>query len=134
MTKPRPIILFAQRRVNPIARRVAKYLPGEAVLETIGRRSGLPRQTPVGGKLDGSTFWLVTEFGRHSQYVRNLEANPMVRLQIGGYWHPGTAVVLDDDAPRRRLKQLPWLNSALVRLVGTELLTVRIALDCAFAS
>jgi deazaflavin-dependent oxidoreductase (nitroreductase family) len=130
MTKPPAVVLFFQRHVaNPIARRIARYLPGEAVLETTGRRSGLPRHTPIGGRLDGSTFWLVTEFGRQSQYVRNLEADPRVRLQVGGAWRPGTAEVVDDDDPRDRLKQLPWLNSVLVRIVGTDLLTVRIDLD-----
>jgi hypothetical protein len=46
-----------------------------------------------------------------------------------GWWRSGTASILDDDDPRARLKGLPWLNSALVRLVGTELVTVRVALE-----
>lgn len=130
MTGQRRVVLVIQRHLtNPIARRLARYLPGEAVLETTGRHSRLPRQTPIGGRLDGSTFWLVSEFGHQSQYVRNLRADPRVRLQIDGRWRSGTAAVLDDDNPRQRLTQLPWLNSALVRLVGTDLLTVRIDLD-----
>ncbi|MGC4933400.1 nitroreductase/quinone reductase family protein [Gordonia sp. DT30] len=108
MTKPRPFVLSFQRRIaNPVARRVARYLPGQVVVETTGRRSGLPRRTPVAGTLVGSTFWLVTEFGRESQYVRNLEADPHVRLQIRGKWRAGIAAVLDRDDPRERLKQLP---------------------------
>jgi hypothetical protein len=35
--------------------------PGYALLETVGRRSGQPRQTPVGDGLIGETFWIVAE-------------------------------------------------------------------------
>jgi deazaflavin-dependent oxidoreductase (nitroreductase family) len=127
---PRPYVIFMQRWIaNPISRRLARFLPGQAVLETIGRRSGAARPTPIGGRLDGSTFWLVSEFGRQSNYVRNIDANPRVRLQLRGRWHAGTATLLEDDEPQQRLRQLPRLNSMMVGLVGTDLLTVRIDLD-----
>ncbi|MBO0884146.1 MAG: nitroreductase family deazaflavin-dependent oxidoreductase [Mycobacterium sp.] len=99
------------------------------LIETIGRRSGLPRQTPIGGLLQGSTCWLVSEFGRHSQYVRNIAANPQVRVFAHGKWHTGTAVILDEDDPRQRLKQLPRYNSFMVQRIGTNLLTLRVDLD-----
>lgn len=51
-----------------------------ALLETTGRRSGQPRQTPVGNGLDGATFWLIAAHGRQSDYVRNLLARPRVRV------------------------------------------------------
>ena len=120
---------FQRRIANPVGRRVARYLDSQAVLETIGRKSGVPRQTPIGGRRRGSTFWIVSEFGRKSQYVRNIIANPAVRLQIRGEWHAGTAVLLDNDDPRARLRDLPRLNSLLVRTVGSELLTIRVDLD-----
>ena len=50
-------------------------------------------------------------------------------MQIGGQWRGGAASILDHDDPRARLKGLPWLNSALVRLVGTDLVTIRVDLD-----
>lgn len=125
----RSAVIPVQRHiVNPIGRRLAGHLPGEAVLETVGRKSGQPRRTPIGGRLIGESFWLVSEFGRHSQYVRNIEANPAVRLQLRGRWQTGTAVILDDDDPARRLAQLGGLNSVLVRLVGNDLLTIRVDL------
>jgi hypothetical protein len=55
--------------------------PGYALLETVGRRSGLPRQTPVGDGLIGDTFWIVAEHGLSAAYVRNLQAEPRVRVQ-----------------------------------------------------
>lgn len=115
--------------VNPVARRVGRLLASQALVETVGRKSGLPRHTPVGGRLIGSTFWLVSEFGYQSQYVRNIVANPRVRLRIGDQWRTGVATLLDEDDARDRLAHLPRINSLLVRLVGNELLTVRIDLD-----
>lgn len=115
--------------MNPIAKVLAPHLRGLVVLETIGRTSGLPRQTPVGGRRTGQTFWLVSEFGRQSNYVRNLEANPQVRLQLDGRWLTGTAVIVDDDDPRARMRSLGPLNSLLVRQLGNELLSIRIDLD-----
>jgi deazaflavin-dependent oxidoreductase (nitroreductase family) len=127
--KRRRVTWFHRHLANPIMRRLAGYLPGQAVLETIGRRSGLPRRTPVGGRLDGASFWMVSDHGRKSHYVRNIEANPRVRIRIRGRWHTGSAHLLPGDDPRQRLRQLPRFNSALVRLLGTDLLTLRIDLD-----
>ncbi len=115
-----------QRRVgNPVLRR----LPLQTVLETTGRVSGLPRHTPVGGRRVGDSFWLVSEFGERSQYVRNIKADPRVRVRIRGRWHPGTAHLLPDDDPVARLRRLPRVNSVGVRAFGTDLLTVRVDLD-----
>src|SRR4051812_48694498 len=38
-----------------------------ALLETVGRRSGQPRHTPVGNGLVGDTFWLVAAHARASR-------------------------------------------------------------------
>jgi deazaflavin-dependent oxidoreductase (nitroreductase family) len=114
-----------QRRVgNPVLRR----LPLQTVLETTGRVSGLPRRTPVGGRRVGDSFWLVSEFGERSQYVRNIKADPRVRVRIRGRWHTGTAQLLPDDDPVARLRRLPRFNSLGVRAFGTDLLTVRVDL------
>ncbi|MDX3569714.1 MULTISPECIES: nitroreductase/quinone reductase family protein [Streptomyces] len=114
-----------QRRLNPLLRR----LPFQTVIETTGRTSGLPRQTPVGGRRVGNAFWLVSEFGELSQYVRNIKADPRVRVRIGGRWHAGTAHLLPDDDAVARLRGLPRFNSTAVRALGTNLLTVRVDLD-----
>jgi deazaflavin-dependent oxidoreductase (nitroreductase family) len=106
-------------------------IPGYALLETTGRTSRLPRTTPVGNGLSGSTFWIVSEHGRRSAYVRNIEEHPRVRVLVGGRWREGTARVLPDDDPRERQRLLgprAWLNAASVRRLGTDLLTVRIDL------
>ena len=120
------VVNFVQRRfANPLMRLV----PVQTLLETTGRKSGQPRTTPIGGRLDGDTFWLGSEFGDRSQYVRNIKANPRVRVRVGGRWHSGTAVVLPEDDARARLAQLPRMNSAAVRAMGDNLLTIRVDLD-----
>lgn len=100
-----------------------------ALLETIGRRSGLPRQTPVGNGLVGETFWLVAAHGDQSDYVRNLRANPAVRVKVAGVWRTGTATVLDGDDVRARYRAhpYPW-DAAIGRLIATTPLTIRIDL------
>ena len=54
-----------------------------ALLETTGRRTGRPRHTPVGNGLIGDTFWLVAAHGEQADYVRNLIAQPRVRIKTG---------------------------------------------------
>jgi deazaflavin-dependent oxidoreductase (nitroreductase family) len=113
--------------------------PGYALLETIGRRSGRRRRTPVGDGLVGDTFWIIAEYGDRADYVRNLEANPGVRVQIrqghNMVWRRGTAAIVPGDDPVERQRRLSAgslnrrLNAAVVRIVGTDLTTIRIDLD-----
>jgi deazaflavin-dependent oxidoreductase (nitroreductase family) len=110
--------------VNPIGR----HLP-ITMIETTGRKTGQPRRTAVGGRVIGKNFWMVSEHGEHSHYVRNIKANPKVRVRIRGRWRTGTAHLLRDDDPIARLSHLPGLNSAAVRVMGTDLLTIRVDLD-----
>jgi deazaflavin-dependent oxidoreductase (nitroreductase family) len=101
-----------------------------ALLETTGRKSGQPRRTPVGNGLRDGKFWIVTEHGRRAAYVKNIEADPRVRVKVGRRWYSGTAHVLADDDPYERMRVLrrPGNDSA-VKLMGTEHLTIRVDLD-----
>ncbi|HEX6582322.1 MAG TPA: nitroreductase/quinone reductase family protein [Thermoleophilaceae bacterium] len=133
MNKRRVSTFFTAKVLNPLVRaavRLGLPLPIVVILETRGRRTGEPRQVPVGRVLDGDTLWIVAEHGRRASYVRNIEANPNVRVRVGRRWRAGTATVLADDDWRERQRRMPnKLNSALVRLVGTEHVTVRVDLD-----
>src|SRR3954452_5466024 len=80
---------------------------GDALLETIGRRTGRPRLTPVCDCLEGETFWIVAQRGHSSDYVRNIEANPRVRIKgilSRTGCRAGTAHTLDDDDPDQRVR------------------------------
>jgi deazaflavin-dependent oxidoreductase (nitroreductase family) len=123
---------------NPVVRglfRLGLPAPGTAILETIGRKSGRPRRTPVTSGLDDGVFWIVAEHGRRASYVRNVEANPHVRIRIGRRWRTGTARLVPDDDPRQRLdylasrRPITRLNTATVRLMQTDLLSIRIDLN-----
>jgi deazaflavin-dependent oxidoreductase (nitroreductase family) len=124
---------LATRVVNPLVRWAVRHglAPGSyAILETIGRRSGQSRRTPVGHVVDGGSVWIVAEHGPRASYVLNIRSNPRVRIELRDGWRSGTAHVLDDDDPRERLRLMGLrLNAVVVRLMGTELLSVRIDLD-----
>jgi deazaflavin-dependent oxidoreductase (nitroreductase family) len=121
------------RLVNPVVRPlIARGLwpRTQALLETTGRRSGEPRRTPVGNGLRGDSFWVVTEHGYAADYVKNIQADPAVRVKVSADdWRPGRAEILPDDDPIERLR---WLNrpvnDTLLRTVGTEQLTIRVDL------
>jgi deazaflavin-dependent oxidoreductase (nitroreductase family) len=128
--------------VNPLIRlafRIGIPDPGDALLETTGRRSGKPRLTPVCDGFERDTFWLLSQRGRDSDWVRNIEADPRVRVQLRSRrpnkWRSGTAHILDDDDARVRQGILsqgkPWRRICLTSsgALATDLLTVRVDLD-----
>jgi deazaflavin-dependent oxidoreductase (nitroreductase family) len=142
--------MFVQNRViNPAVRFGLEHglaPPTYAVLETTGRRTGQVRRVPVANGLDGDTFWLIAGLGRRAAYVKNIDADPRVRvlarparLRDGVHmrWRTGVAHPLpDDDAlarhrllgrgrPGYRLDGLLLLRLAR----GEEMLTIRIDLD-----
>src|SRR5438270_346330 len=76
--------------------------------------------------------------GFRADYVRNLEANPHVRVRVRQglrlRWRSGTARIVSDDPRARqrafsRRKPGRKVTALAVRVMGSELLTVRIDLD-----
>ena len=116
--------VFQKNVANPLMR----LMPFQTLLETTGRKSGEPRRTPLDGSRVGNQFWFVSEFGDKSQYVKNIQADPQVRVRLKGKWHSGTAHLVPDDDPHERLRSLPKFNSFGVRTFGTNLLTIRVDL------
>lgn len=129
MDKRRTANFVAKYLVNPIVKRLAGYVPFWSLLETRGRKSGEPRRNPVGNGLIENTFWIVAEHGRGAQYVKNIMADPRVRVRVGRRWRTGLAHPLPEDDARARQRTLRRLNALMVRTVGTDLMTVRIDLD-----
>ncbi len=121
--------IFLALGINPL---------GLAILETRGRRSDKPRRTPVGNGRKGEYFWIIAEHGTRAAYVRNIQHDPhvRVRLRVGWRyrWVPGVAEVLPDDDPLARQRRIiRWhplrtLNAINVRVLGADLLTVRVRL------
>lgn len=126
------------RLIDRIARAAVRLGIGRrstALIETIGRKSGAPRVTPVTNGLDGDVFWIVTEHGRQASYVRNIEAHSRVRVNAGrGGWRTGTARIVDED-PAQRLERIvarnprARTNARIVRRTGSEHMVIRIDLE-----
>ncbi len=132
MNKRRLTTGLARYLVNPVVKAAVRLrlTRGWAILETRGRKTGRRRRTPVGNGLVGDTFWIVAEHGRRAGYVRNIEADGRVRVFVAGRWRDGVARSVPEDDPRERQRVLGHrVNTALVRLMGTDLLTIRVDLD-----
>lgn len=65
---------FNRRLTNPVFRTVAPRIPGHANLVHIGRRSGRSYRTPVGTTWRGDELLIAVNYGRHSDWVRNVLA------------------------------------------------------------
>ena len=82
------------RITGPVATALVPLAPWWVTLETVGRKSGQARRTPLArGPIDGSAMWLVAVHGRHTGWVKNVEACADVRLRRGFRWRDGTASV-----------------------------------------
>ena len=136
------IVRMLQRwMINPLVRlllSVGINPLGLAMLETRGRVSGQPRRTPVGNGHMGTTFWIIAEHGTRAGYIRNIQHDPRVRVRLRTGWQyrwvPGLAQIMpDDDALARQRRIVGWhplraFNALFVRILGTDLLTVRVQL------
>lgn len=66
--------------------------PGLVVVETTGRRTGLPRRVPLVGLRSGDSV-IVSTVRTSSARVRNLEDDPRAEVWSGGRAWPATATV-----------------------------------------
>ncbi|WP_435577376.1 nitroreductase/quinone reductase family protein [Jiangella alba] len=127
--------------INPLVRllfRLGLNPLGLAILETRGRTTGRPRRTPVGNGRVGDDVWIIAEHGLRAGYVRNLLADPRVRVRLRVGWRyrwvDGVAEALPgDDVLARQRAIIRWhplrmLNAMNVRVLGADLLTVRVRL------
>jgi deazaflavin-dependent oxidoreductase (nitroreductase family) len=132
-------ILIGRYTANPLMRglfRIGITPPGMALVETIGRRTGAVRHTPVVAYTpDGQTLWLIAQHGMHAGWVRNFQASPEVRVRLGRSWRTGTAELLPDDDVKARIRTFAnnrigqAINAATFRALESQPVTVRIALQ-----
>jgi deazaflavin-dependent oxidoreductase (nitroreductase family) len=132
-------ILIGRYTANPAMRGLFKLgitPPGMALVETIGRRSGAVRHTPVAytpGVKD--TLWLIAQHGEHAGWVRNFQASPRIRVRLGRRWRTGTAELLPDDDVKARIRTFSdsavgrAVTAATFRALESQPVTVRIQLE-----
>jgi deazaflavin-dependent oxidoreductase (nitroreductase family) len=100
-------------------------IAGRAVLllTTVGRRSGLPRVTPLlYDEIDG-IIYVGSARGEKADWYRNLQANPNVEVTVGSRRLRGYADSINDPLQvanflEKRLKLHPILATVVMRLEG----------------
>jgi deazaflavin-dependent oxidoreductase (nitroreductase family) len=113
--------------VNTITRPLAGYAPWWVLLETTGRRTGARRRTPLAGApLHGATISLLAGYGDESAFVKNIRANPEVRIKRRGRWLRGSAELLG-PTPDDTGQLGTYARNVLMR-VGTNPTIVKITI------
>ncbi len=79
---------------------------GAVVLETTGRKSGLPREVPVLATRAGDTL-NVSTVRADSQWLRNIEADQQVAVWLGGQRRDATAAVTRGPLNTVRIELTP---------------------------
>jgi deazaflavin-dependent oxidoreductase (nitroreductase family) len=126
--KRRRVRLLQRYVLNPPMKLMAwaGLVPGQVLVETSGRRSGKRRRNVVGMHISDGVGWVVAEHGHHAGYVRNLDANPEVRVRVGRRWRAARAQIVADDDAQARLETFGRRShAAAIRRFGTEPTTVR---------
>jgi len=102
-------------------------MPMQLLLTTTGRRSGQPRQAVVDVlRHDAATdtYYVVSAYGARSDWYRNLQANPAVRVQVRWRRFAARAAILPQDDAEELLLDY-WRRHRLyaratMRLVGLK--------------
>ena len=137
-TKRRWEILIGRYTANPMMRAMFKLgitPPGMALVETVGRRSGALRHTPIVCSAEGDTLWLIAQHGSHAGWVRNFQERPQVRVRLGRQWRTGTAELVPDDDVKARIRTFSnsavgrAITAASFRALESQPVSVRIALE-----
>ncbi len=93
------------------------------LLTTTGRKSGLPRVTPLQYEELEGTLYLGSSRGVHADWYRNILANPHVQVRVKNRCFEGTAEATTDvervtDFLELRLRQHPRMTRAILRAEG----------------
>lgn len=100
-------------------------LVGQVVLllTTIGRKSGLPRTTPLQYEEVDGAIYIGAARGRKADWFRNIVANPQVEVQVKSRRFRGVAEPVTDpiriaDFLALRLQRHPRMMGAILRSAG----------------
>jgi len=93
------------------------------LLTTRGRRSGLPRTTPLQYEAIKGAYYLGAARGVRADWVRNILADPSVECRVGRRMFRATARVVTEIGPiadflQVRLRRHPHIVGAILRSEG----------------
>jgi deazaflavin-dependent oxidoreductase (nitroreductase family) len=97
-------------------------------LTTRGRRSGLPREIEIWFTQRDGRYYVIAEHGERAQWVRNLQADPQVRVRVGAQVFAALARVLGPAAEpalvaavqQRSREKYGWGEGLVVEIVPEE--------------
>jgi deazaflavin-dependent oxidoreductase (nitroreductase family) len=73
---------------------------GLGLVTTTGRKSGKPRQRAMRVVVEGKRAYASAILGDRADWVRNVRAEPGVRIKLGGTTYRASARAIDDPAER----------------------------------
>ena len=93
------------------------------LLTTTGRKSGLPRVTPLQYEQVGDTIYIGAALGQQADWFQNIATNPNVHVQVKSHRFQGVAEPITDPARiadflELRLHRHPRMVSVMLRLEG----------------
>jgi deazaflavin-dependent oxidoreductase (nitroreductase family) len=110
---PRSMARFNRRFTNRLTLRIAGYLPGFAIVNHVGRKSGRAYRTPINAFRTDGGYIIALTYGSESDWVKNVLAAGSCELQTRG----------------RRVRLFnPRINTDQSK--GWAPLPVRLILDC----
>jgi deazaflavin-dependent oxidoreductase (nitroreductase family) len=129
-TSPKlPLLWRLVRRMNP--RMLALAKKGKApkfvlLLTTSGRKSGLPRTTPLQFEEENGVYYIGAGRGKDTDWYRNLLKNPQVEVEVRGDRFTARAEPLTTPAQvadflQLRLKRHPVMVGMMLRMQGLPL-------------
>ena len=75
-------------------------------LTTIGRRSGIERTIEIWFALEGNTVYMLSGGGDRSDWVKNVQQNPAVKVRLGSSSRRGKARTVDEPSEEARARRL----------------------------
>ncbi len=93
------------------------------LLTTIGRKTGLPRVTPLQYEEIDGLFYVGAARGSKADWFRNIQANPQVEVQVKSRRFRGVAAPITDpcqiaDFLELRLNRHPKMMGVMLRSAG----------------
>lgn len=102
---------------NPIQRLWAGRVPGFAIIEHTGRRSGRTYRTPVNAYPVQGGFALLLMYGPDRDWLKNLRVAGRGRIEYRGHTMAMTA---GEPVPTSSADFLPALPTSIARRLGVE--------------